>query len=527
MTEKQFIGLSFGTLSSSIAIIGKNGNVETIANEDGDRNIPSYVAFTGYEELVGTQAKIQAISNPKGTIKQFRNLLGLSLDDEEVKHHIKDLPMTIVEHPESSVVSYEVDVYENEEAEESQAQYVTVSEVTSKYLKGLKETAEGYLGSSVNGVVVSVPSHFEERSQASLLEAAKAAGFEHVYPLSEPVAAALAFDSLKTSQYSSKADRTVAVVDLGGHQFNVTILSVNNGLYSILSSLDDYKLGGVHFDEVLVNFVKAEFKKKTKIDITGNRRSFAKLRHACELTKKMLSQKDTAPCSVDSLCEGMDYHAQILRGRFEMLAEPLFQRCGELVKNALTEAKLEASNVDEVLLVGGSSRIPRFQALIRSLFPASCSIRTDIEPDEAIGLGAAFHANMINKSSTDYSKVYVDPTFLKFPRVTKSLGVEVADGKIAVILPARTPLPASRTLHFSNSEIGQKEVFIAVYEGENEVAKKNRSVLDIVVSDLPADLKAGEAKIEVTFLIDIDNVFSVTAKEKTSGKTIKCKLSHK
>ncbi|KAJ3219745.1 hypothetical protein HDU67_009557 [Dinochytrium kinnereticum] len=523
------IGIDFGTLSSSIAIVAKSGNVETIANEDGDRNIPSYVAFTGYEELIGSQAKIQAISNPKGTIVQFRNLLGLGMGDAEVKHHAEDLAMTIVEHPETSAVAYEVDVYESEEAEESQTHHVTVSDVTTKYLRKLKETAEGYIGSGVTGVVVSMPAHFEEKSQAALLGAAKESGFEEVHLVSEPIAAALAFDSLKTpSQLSSKADRTIAVVDLGGHQFNVTILSVNNGLYSMLASLDDYQLGGVHFDEVLVSYVKAEFKRKTKLDISKNRRSLAKLRAAAELTKRMLSQKDTAPCSVDSLCEGIDYHAQILRSRFEMLAEPLFQRCAELIRKALSEVSLGAEDIDEVLLVGGSSRIPRFQALLRSLFPSTCSIRNDIEPDEAIGLGAAVQGKIISESSTgaDFEKLSTDSKFLNFSRLSKSLGIATADGQFVTVLQARTPLPASRTVEFSNSEEGQKEVFISISEGEPSSTKRT-PVVDIVVSDLPEDLKVGAAKIEVTFLIDTDQVFSVTAKDKATGKSVKARLSHR
>ncbi|KAI8853120.1 heat shock protein 70 family [Chytridium lagenaria] len=501
-----WIGIGFGTLNSSIAILAKSGNVETIANEDGDRNIPSYVAYTGYEELVGTQAKIQAISNPKGTIVQFRNLLGLTSTDAEVKHHIDTLPMSIVEHPESSAVSYEVEVYENEEAEESQTQHVTVAEVTTKYLKKLKETAESYLGSTVNATVVSVPSHFEEKSQAALLSAAKESGFERVFMISEPVAASLAFDSLKV-QGSSKKDRIVVR------------RRSRNGIYTVLASLDDYQLGGVHFDEVLVKFVKDEFKRKTKLDITGNRRSLAKLRQAAELTKKMLSQKDTAPCSVDSLCEGIDYQGQILRVRFEMLAEPLFQRCAETVRKAFDEVHIVPEDVDEVLLVGGSSRIPRFQAVIRSIFPTECAVRNDIEPDEAIGLGAASPAG-------EFEKLALTANYTNFKRLSKDIGIEVAGGNVVTVIDAHTPLPAQRSVQFSNAEAGQKEVFIAVVEGKGAEAKK-ASRRGYCPFGSPEDMAAGAAKIEVTFLIDTDEVLSVTAKDKVSGKIVKVRLNHK
>jgi heat shock 70kDa protein 1/2/6/8 len=226
--------------------------------------------------------------------------------------------MNIVHHPtDSHLPSYEVDVYESEDAEEPQTHHVTVSQVTTKYLAKLKETAEGYLGKAVSGAVISIPAHFADKSKEALLQSAREAGFQKVYPILEPVAAALAFDkaaaitaaSSKASSKSTtaaKQDKLVLVVDLGGHQFNVTLLSSNNGLYSVIASVDDYKLGGVQFDEVLVSYVADDFKRKNKgsLDMSKNRRALAKARSACEQTKRMLSQKDTAPCSIDSLYEG-------------------------------------------------------------------------------------------------------------------------------------------------------------------------------------------------------------------------------
>ncbi|KAJ3329450.1 Heat shock 70 kDa protein 1-like [Blyttiomyces sp. JEL0837] len=524
-SEPVYIGIGFGTLNSTIAIVGKDGSGETIANEDGDRYIPSYVAFTGYEELVGSQAKVQAMSNQKGTIVEFRNLLGLKFNDDEVQHHSEQLAMSIVPYPQDSTLpSYEIEVYENEEAEESQTQHVTVSEVTTKYLRKLKETAEGYLGKTVTGSVISVPAHFAEKSQEALIRAAEDAGFSKVFPIKEPVAAALAFDNAVSMSYSTaggKADRLILVVDLGGHQFNVTLLSANNGLFSVISSLDDYKLGGVHFDEVLVKYVMDDFKRKSKLDMSKNRRSLLKLRSACEQTKRMLSQKDTAPCSVDSLFEGIDYHGQILRNRFENMAEPLFQRCGELVNRAMKESRISASMVDEVLFVGGASRIPRFQNVIKSIFPESTKIRTDVEPDEAIGAGAAKQAAIIVNAESeglDFAKASVAKELTELPHLNHSVGIEGADGSFVVIIPRLAPIPARRSVEFSNSVKNQKEVYLAVYEGQDPVAKKNNLLAEIVLQDLPDNLGVGEGKIDVVFLIERDEILSVTAKERTTGK---------
>ncbi|KAJ3066112.1 70-kilodalton heat shock protein [Podochytrium sp. JEL0797] len=525
-----YIGIGFGTLNSTIAIVGKDQGGETIANEDGDRIIPTYVAYTGYETIVGSQAKVQAMSNPKGTIVHFKSLLGLRFEDDEVKQHSENLSMNIVAHPEHAhVVAYEVEEYESEEAEESVTKHVTVANVTATYLAKLKETAEGFTGKTVTGAVISVPTHYSEKAKAAMIEAATEAGFSKVHTIVEPVAAALCFDHASTvKENESKQDRMVLVLDLGGHQFNVTLLSANNGLYSVVSSLDDYKLGGSHFDEVLVGYIKDEFKRKTKADISGNRRSLAKLRSACEQTKRMLSQKETAPCSVDSLYDGMDFHCSVIRGRFENLAEPLIQRCANLIKQAMKEGGVDAAAVDEVMLVGGSTRIPRFQSVIRSLFPESTSVRTDVEPDEAIGNGAATQGGIIaaaEAEGVDYAAACANKEVVELAHLNHSVGLEVANGAFVKIIPRLAPIPARRAVEFSNAVKGQTEVYLAVYEGEDAVAKKNHLLAEIVVSDLPEDLEAGQAKIDVTFVIEKDEVLQVVAKERTQGKQLKVKVT--
>ncbi|KAI8917818.1 heat shock protein 70 family [Powellomyces hirtus] len=527
------IGLSFGTLNSSVAIIDKEGRGETIANEDGDRSIPSYYAFTGHgEELAGSQAKVQAMSNPVGTITQFRNLLGKKFDDEETKHHSQALFMNIV--PSSSdptLPAYETESWPNPDAEEATLEQHTPQEVAAKYLRKVKETAENFLGDAVEGCVISIPVHFEEVQREALLKAANEAGFSKAYTIHEPVAAALAYDSAASksksgSSRADKRDKLVLVLDLGGHQFNVTLLSSNNGIYTIVSSLDDERLGGTHFDEILMDSVAQEFKRKTKLDIGNNRRARSKLHKACEQTKRALTRQDNAPCSVESLYEGMDYHGTFPRGRFEMLAEPLYQRLIQVMKNALGEADLKVEDVDEVLLVGGASRMPRFHAVTKNVF-STAAIRTDVEPDEAIANGCAVQANIITSNPhVDYATVSRKPEITNAGHLSKSLGLALPDGSFLTVLPKRAPVPARRTVSFAVAD-KQRDLYLAVHQGESATAKDNTLVAELVLADLPDNLKAGEATVDVVFTVELDHTLTVSAKEKTSGKTVKAKIAKK
>ncbi|KAJ3064959.1 hypothetical protein HK102_008064 [Quaeritorhiza haematococci] len=529
-----FIGIGFGSSFSTISIIGKEGKIETIADENGDRNIASYLAFTSHDELVGSQAKHQAIRNASNTITMFRDLLGKSYDDEAVQEHTRKLRLNIEPSPkDESVPTYAVDVYPNPDADPVVTNFTPI-EITAKFLSKLKQTAEAYLGESVQGCVISRPSIFGQSQVDALIEAGKGAGFTHVFAVSEPIAAALAFENLAVKSdaqknAAAKVDRTIAVLDLGGHEFNATVLSVNNGLYTIMASLDDFNLGGVHFDEVLGGIVAEEFRRKTRMDVRDNRRAMTKLRVACEQTKRILSQKDQAPCSVESLYDGMDYHGSINRSRFEMAAESLFKRCAQLIHETLKKANVTAEDIDEVLLVGGSSRIPRFQSVVRSIFSTNVDtrIRSDIEPDEAVSCGCAVQANVILTQGIDnYSKALADPSITtSVPHLSSSIGIADAEGAFRVLLPRGAPLPCRRTLKFSNAEDEQQHIFMALYEGESKVAAENEVLAHVVLSDLPKGLKRGQANIEVTMTIESDMNLMVTARERTMGKRVQVKMT--
>lgn len=453
----------------------------------------------------------------------------IRFDDEETKHHSETLLMNIV--PSASdptLPTYEVESWSDPDAEEPTREQHSPQEVAAKYLRKVKETAENFLGRQVQGCVVSTPVHFAEEQRSALIKAVREAGFSKAYTIHEPVAAALAFDSANQQQktdQSDKRDRLVLVLDLGGHQFNVTLLSSNHGLYTVVTSLDDERLGGVHFDEILMNFVQQEFKRKTKLDIGNNRRARAKLQRACEQTKRALTRQDNAPCSVESLFEGMDYHGTVPRGRFEMLAEPLYARCVEVIRRSLSEADVQVDEIDEVLLVGGASRMPRFQAMTKSVFPSS-TIRSDVEPDEAISSGCAVQAGIILSTpcNIDYAGSARNKDVIEAMHLSKSIGLEGPDGAFVRILPKRAPIPSRRRIAFALGQDGQREVYLAVYEGEASIAKQNKLIAELVLSDLPEGLASAEASIEVTFTVEKDEILTIVATEKKSGATVKTKV---
>ncbi|KAJ1557708.1 70-kilodalton heat shock protein [Nowakowskiella sp. JEL0078] len=476
-------------------------------------------------------------------------------DDNEVTQHSQKFPFEIVPSPKNpEIPAYKIETMplsedKNEVTEiETIIKHFTVTEITSRFLSKLKLTAEGYVGKNVNGCVLSVPIHLVDDAKIQLVTAARIAGFTDVYTMHEPVAAALAFetksksavansDAIKSSDggvggligsiESDKKDKMVLVLDLGAHQLNATLLRSSDGIFSILDSDDEFGLGGAQFDEVLVKYCVTEFKRKSKMDISESRRSMIKLRAGCETTKKTLSRTDVAPCSIESLYDGMDFNITINRGRFEMLAEPLFLKCKEVVRNVLKKTSVDASEVDEVLLVGGSSRIPRFQAVIKSMFTnGKTSINSNVEPDEAIALGCAIQAGIISTSpNIDYSSAADDVTLLSARYLKKSIGIEVADGQLTVLIPQRTPIPVKRTIEFSNSEDDQKECFLAVYEGDSNTAKENTLLAEIVLGEIPS-AKSGTSKIQVSFIVEKDGILNIIAGESTSNRTMRVKLDH-
>jgi heat shock protein 1/8 len=453
-----------------------------------------------------------------------------SIDHPDVAAHQKAHRLAIVPNPsKESEPAYEVDCWNEEDPDaEPTKQCFTPSQITTKFLERMKTTAEQYMGRPVAGCVISDPTSFDAAQTASLISASKAAGFKQVFTIKEPIAAALAFE-----EECTKIDKKVLVLDFGGHNFNVSLLSSNKGVYTIMASEDDFKLGGVHLDDILVDMVANEFMRKTKLDLKENRRSIMKVKVASEQTKRALSQKDMAPCSIESLHEGMDFSTSINRSRFELLAEPLFQRCASLVKKTLEKNKMSANDLDsvcfkfdlmmKVILVGGSSKVPRYQAVIRSLFNESVNFYIDSDPDESISKGCNMQARIIQDAGVpNYIAALKDEKLTHGVAYTcKDIGIADASGKMCVVIPGETPVPCLRTVRFSNSVEGQDDLFLSLYEGVNEVAGKNAVLAEIVMSGIGAGA-VGTVQLDVTFAVEMDMTLHVMAKDKASGKSVNC-----
>ncbi len=417
---------------------------------------------------------------------------------------------------DKTVPAFEIEILEDG-AEEPTVKQFSAIDITSKMLSKLKSTAEYFLSRKVDGCVISIPAHFEEVQKDALTLAAKNAGFSFSYPIHEPVAAALAFNASVLKE-TEKLDKQILVLDLGADSFNISLVSDHDGIFTIEDSVEELHLGGAAFDKVLFDFAKDDFKKKTKMDLTENKRSVAKLMNACENTKRALTRQETAPCFVESLFEGIDYNSSIIRSRFEVLSEPLYNRCKKVVLDALKKSKVSPEELDQVLLVGGSSRMPRFQQVMQSLFPnvgTSTEFRTEVEPDEAIALGCACQIEFLE---ADYATVFAKQV-IEADHLSKSIGTVGADGKFTSLIPQGTPVPVRRAFQFPLPS-GQTSVLFPVSELEGSGTLSR--LAEVALVGIPADVKNG--KIEAVFLVENDHILSISLSEKVSGEKVEVKV---
>ncbi|CAJ0650456.1 5049_t:CDS:2 [Entrophospora sp. SA101] len=500
--SSNIIGLRIGQSYSSIAIINKDGRADCIANEDGERQIPTMVAFSGEEEFTGTQSKVQLLNNSKNTITQFRNFIGRSYTECKLMTS-NSTPTTITATPlinKDDKPAYSVEFKDQETI-------FTVEDIFIKYIKSLKESAENFLGFPVEGSVLAVPTYFTEKQREALKTVTENAGLQVLQIINEPTAAVLAYhqhqqnlfaNSSSTALLNNNNNATstttstttscslsplninysnILVVDLGSDSLDVTILLVRSGIYTILATIHDPNLGGSAFDDLLINHFKNEFKRKTKIDITNNKRALMKLKNSVEFTKKTLSSSTVAPCSVESLAEGMDFHGNINRTRFEIMANKIFNKIFEIVVNILENNQLKPQYVDEVILVGGASRIPKIQIKLQEVFQNSNKtiIRQDLEPDEIVAYGCVYQALFIaNLNNIQTIKGFLESTtsttLLSTPHLSKTIGTVIAatndnnDGFVTLI-PDNAPLPIRRIFQFTNSKENQKAVYVPIWEG--------------------------------------------------------------
>jgi molecular chaperone DnaK (HSP70) len=462
--EHYAIGISFGNSNSSIAHISGEGKVEVIANEEGDRQIPSVLSYVDGEEYHGTQAKAQLVRNSANTIAYFRDYLGKNYKS------IDPTPCRASAHPieSGSTVAFSV-----RDTEDESPNNVTISEVTTRHIRRLRKSASDYSGKTVTSAVVAVPTDCTEEQKGAFSKAAEAAQVEILQFIPEPIAAVLAYDSRSTD---SVHDKIIVVADLGGTRSDVAIVASRGGMYTILATAHDYELGGAQLDQILVDHFAKEFIKKHKIDPRVDARSLAKLKLESEAVKKALSQSTSATFSVESLADGIDFRATANRTRYELLAGKVFTNFTRLIEVALRKADMDLLDIDEVILSGGSSHTPRIASNIRSLFPESTPVlapstsATAINPSELAARGAAIQASLIQEFEKEDIDQSTHEMVTVTPHLLNAIGVQINSGAnkgtFALVVPQDTPVPVRRIKQIL-APAG--DVAITVCEGEREI----------------------------------------------------------
>lgn len=469
----------------------------------GNRTTPSWVAFTDSERLIGDAAKNQASMNPVNTIFDAKRLIGRNFSDTNVQADMKHWPF--------KVLADEGDRPLIEVTFKKETKRFTPEEISSMVLIKMKQSAEAYLGKPVEAAVITVPAYFNDQQRQATKDAGRLAGLEVMRIINEPTAAAIAY-GLERKQTGETKGSTVLIFDLGGGTFDVTLLVIEAGIFNVKATSGNTHLGGEDFDNILVNHFLQEIKLKHKKEIGDNARALRRLRSAAERAKRMLSSATEAVVEVDALIDGVDFTTTINRAKFENLNAKLFQDCLEPVQKVLKDAKIERGEVDEIVLVGGSTRIPKIQQLLQDFFGGKEASKS-INPDEAVAYGAAVQASIINGTSGEATKdlLLLDVTPL-------SLGVETEGKTMSTIIKRNTTIPCTKTDIFTTVDDNQPEITFKIYEGERPRSTDNNLLGEFELTGiLPA--KRGVPQIRVSMSIDANGLLSVTAKDEATGRT--------